>query len=468
MANEVTVNGLVTDTRAELLAFYTTAYQTIYGADINLDQDSPDGQMMNIQIQAILDLLDLVTQVYNGFDPDLALGKVLDQRVAINGIQRQAGTFTTTNITIVVNQALSLNGLDQDDNPVYTISDNAGNLWELVTSQNFVSAGSYVVAFQSAVPGEVLTTPNTITVPVSIVLGVVSVNNPTTLSSLGINEETDAELKIRRQKSVSLASQGYLAGLLAALENISGVTSAFVYENTTDTTDGDGIPGHSIWVIVAGSGAPADIGNAIYTKRNAGAGMFGSESYVITQVDGTFFPVYWDDVEVESMFIRFTVTSLDGVNDPQIANIRAALPALFEPGVNAEVNINQLATYVQQIDPNTLVTLAGFSTAAAGPYTDTLQPSAKNKQFTLVSADIIILDMILYPKSSTVVNTTGTVQFSAVGGFGAYTYSIFVNNSGGTISPTGLYTAGATPGTDTVRVTDTQSHTADATVVVTA
>ena len=133
-----------------------------------------------------------------------------------------------TNVTVTVSQALNLYGLDQTAQPVYTVADNAGNQWQLQTTQHLSTPGTYVFSFQAANPGAVLTTINTITVPVTIVLGVTSINNPTTYTTLGINEETDAALKIRRQKSVSLASQGYLAGLLAALENINGVTSAFV------------------------------------------------------------------------------------------------------------------------------------------------------------------------------------------------------------------------------------------------
>ena len=51
MPNALTATGLVLATQAELLAYYTTQYQNIYGADINLASDTPDGQMMNIQIQ---------------------------------------------------------------------------------------------------------------------------------------------------------------------------------------------------------------------------------------------------------------------------------------------------------------------------------------------------------------------------------------------------------------------------------
>lgn len=559
MPNIIDADGLQTATQAELLEQFTDDLKAIYGDDINLDADTPDGQWVNIMIQAVLDLQDLLTQIYNGFDPDNAIGVVLDQRVSINGIQRQAGTFSVTPIELTLSQSVNLYGLDQDDQPVFTVSDNAGNEWQLQTTQLGAGPGVFSYNFQSAVPGAVLTTPNTITVPVTIVLGVTSINNPTAQTSVGLNEESDAALRIRRLQSVSLASQGYLAGLLAALRNINGVTSAFIYENNTDATDSDGIPSHSIWVIVAGTAADEDIANAIYTKRNAGCGMYGSVSYAITQVDGTVFTVYWDVVEIQNLFIFYTATSIDGVNDPNIAGEREGLVTGFVPGVNEEVNITALGTAVQVIDPNTLVTNAGFSTAltqalalsgvpAAGQFklnydgeqtsalnwndsagtiqtalrlltgleacvvtgslagqslsialnsesaegliytsdntletsapaaitvttsvatTPTLEPTTKRNQFVIQEANIVILPMILSPSTVTIA-ALGVEQFLGLGGYGALVYSFQSNGSGGSIDPnTGEYTAGGTPGTDILKVTDALGNFATATVTVT-
>lgn len=467
MPNQVTAAGLETKTNAELVTEFTTAMEAIYGVDINLDQDTPDGQMMNIFIQAVLDILDLITQVYNMFDPDQAIGIILDQRVAINGITRQAGTFTTTNVTVTVNQSVNLFGLDQDEEPIFTVQDNAGNEFQLVTSQLGLAAGAHVLAFQAAVPGAVLTIPNTITIPVTIVLGVVSVNNPSAATGTGINEESDAALRVRRQQAVSIASQGYLEGLLATLREVSGVTGAFVYENTTDTIDADGVPGHSIWVIVQGSALAADIAQAIYGKRNAGCGMFGAVTHNIVQIDGTTFTVKWDVVVSENLYIKFTASSLDGINPPNIAAIREGLVTSFVPGVNEQVNINDLATAVQEIDDNCLVTSAGFSLAALGPFTNTLSPSTKNRQFAVTEANIIIIPMVMSPASAAV-ESTETVQFEALGGFGAMAWTMDANPSGGSVHPTsGLYTAGAGTGTDIVRATDTQGNFVTASILVT-
>lgn len=469
MPNTLTALGLTLNTQEELVTLYATAFRSIYGSDINLESDTPDGQWMMILIEAVLDLQDLLRQIYNSFDPDLAFGNVLDQRVAINGIQRQGGTHTVTRVTVTTSQSVNLYGVDQNVNDPYRVSDNEGNEFVLQVTVSLPSAGDFSLQFQAVNPGAILTVPNTITTPVTIVLGVVSVNNPTSYTTVGINEETDADLKIRRQRSVALSSQGYLQGLLAALLNIPGMISAFVYENNSGTIDGDGIPGHSIWVIVSGSAPSQDIANAIYTKRNAGCGMKGDQTFVITQVDGSLFTIRWDIVTPEPLFIKFDAISLDGVNPPNIELIRQQLPILFRPGVYQQVNINQLSTIIQQIDPNTLVENAGFSTSLGGSYTPTLLPTTKDKQFAVSEGNTVILPIILNPTAPEVA-VTEEIQFSALGGYGSYVYSIETNNSGASIdSSTGLYTAGAVDSvTDVVRATDADGNFTDVNVDVIA
>lgn len=509
-------SGLTVPDQSDLLTFFQDAFLTIYGTDLTQQpSSSPDNQFVNTEIQIILDLQDLLITIYNFFDPDNAIGVVLDQRVTINGIQRQPATFTIQPIHVVVNQGLTLFGLDQDDQPVYTIADQAGNQWQLQQTQTPSVAGNFNTNFQAALPGEVLPVENTITIQVSVVIGVVSVNNPDAYTTLGVNEESDAALKIRRQQSVALSSQGYQPALRAALLNIAGITSAFVFENDSNGTDDDGVPGHSIWVIVSGTAtvvlAPAwsntttyawgavvssggqnyiswkngNVGNAvtdtnswgiynpiamaIYAKRNAGCGMYGQQSYIVIGTDGMPFVVRWDVTSSELLYIKFTATSLNGVNPPNIAAILAQLPVIMILGVDEEVNVNGLATLVQEIDPNTLVTNAGFSTSPTGPFTNTLTPSLKTKFFVVEASAIIIIPMILSPSSTSVAHGGATQQFAPLGGYAPYTYSMLANPSGGSVDPsTGLYTSGGTfPVTDVVEVTDSQSNTAVASVAVT-
>jgi hypothetical protein len=61
---------------------------------------------------------------------------------------------------------------------------------------------------------------------------------------------------------------------------VPGVTGAVVLENEGPNIDLRGIPGHSIWVIVAGGGTGfnAGVAFAVYSKKNAGCGQTNAGS----------------------------------------------------------------------------------------------------------------------------------------------------------------------------------------------
>lgn len=466
--NQITATGIETKDLATLISDFTTDMQAAYGPDIILTSDSPDGQSMMITIQAARDALDLAEEVFSSFDPDKAVGTVLDQRVGINGIQRQAGTYTVTNVTVTTTNDLSQNliGLDTATDPsqVFTVADDAGTQWLLETTQSGLTAGAHVLVFRAANTGKTLTIPNTITTIVTIIVGVTAVNNPTTYTTLGTDEETDAALHVRRQKSVSAASQGYFQALLAALQNVAGVTSAFIYENTGDTTDGNGVPGHSIWVIIAGAPAAADVAAVIYQKRNAGCGMRGGVAQNVTQADGSTFTVRWDTVTTQNLYVSMFLQSLNGTDLPNVTALLDAVTGLlatFVPGVGASANVNALTTQIQTIDPNSVGIPGGFALTASGIYQSVLAPSSKNQQLTLAAARILFL----YALTNTIARG-GQIQFHASGGTAPYTFAV-IAGAGSINSGTGLYTAGAGAGQDVVEVQDANGILASGVVTVT-
>lgn len=306
-------NGLQTATAPEILADLENAFKAIYGDDVLLDSSTPDGQWLNILAQKGVDIRGLLMQLYNSFNPDNAQGAVLDQRCAINNVFRKAGTFTTVSINVTTDRAVTLAGLDDNyNNPDatgYTIQDNEGNKFILANTTT-LSVGTTSLLFRAETIGNVVVLPETITTPVTIVLGVLSVINPSAASSIGENEESDAALRIRRRQSVSVGSFGYLNGLQAKLLQLSGVNDAKVYENYTDSTDEDGIPAHCIWVVVDG-GNTEEIANTIYSKKCPGTNMKGSITYTIVTPAQTQFVAKWDNATNISFRIRFNIKAIE-------------------------------------------------------------------------------------------------------------------------------------------------------------
>lgn len=309
MTDILNENGLQTSTAPELLQTLQNDFKNIYGEDVLLDSSTPDGQWLNILVQKGVDVRGLLTQLYNSFNPNNTQGSLLDQRCAINNVFRKAGTFTTVTVNVVTDRALTLQGLDDNyNNPEatgYTIQDNEGNRFILVNTTT-LSAGSNSLLFRSETLGGVVVLPNTLTTPVTIVLGVVSVNNPTTANAIGTVEELDEELKVRRRQSVAISSFGYLNGLQAALLQLPGVTDAKVYENYTSSTDANGTPAHCIWVVMDG-GAISDIAETIYSRKCPGTNMRGNITYTITTEAQTQFIAKWDNATVTPFYIKFNI-----------------------------------------------------------------------------------------------------------------------------------------------------------------
>lgn len=309
MTDILNENGLQTSTAPELLQTLQNDFKNIYGEDVLLDSSTPDGQWLNILVQKGVDVRGLLTQLYNSFNPNNTQGSLLDQRCAINNVFRKAGTFTTVTVNVVTDRALTLQGLDDNyNNPEatgYTIQDNEGNRFILVNTTT-LSTGSNSLLFRSESLGGVVVLPNTLTTPVTIVLGVVSVNNPTTANAIGTVEELDEELKVRRRQSVAISSFGYLNGLQAALLQLPGVTDAKVYENYTSSTDANGTPAHCIWVVMDG-GAISDIAETIYSRKCPGTNMRGNITYTITTNAQTQFIAKWDNATVTPFYIKFNI-----------------------------------------------------------------------------------------------------------------------------------------------------------------
>lgn len=309
MPSILDANGLQVSTSQEIRDNLEIGLRAIYGQDINLDQNSPNGQEVGITTQLVTDLLELLAQVNNSFDPDRAIGRLLDERVVINNIERFGATYTTINIDITVDRTVTLQGLDGNYNDpnasAYTVQDNAGNQFILADTST-ITAGTHSLTFRARNIGQVETTIGTINNPVTIVLGVTGINNPSAAVTVGQNEETDAQLRVRRQRSVANSANGYLNGLLGLILSLDGVTDARLYENFTDVTDTNGIPPHAIWAVVEG-GANIDIANAIYERKSYGCNMKGAIEVPIETASGQQFIAKFDRPTSQNLYVRFDI-----------------------------------------------------------------------------------------------------------------------------------------------------------------
>lgn len=360
-------DGLKTKQLPEITEELEVSLRGIYGEDINVNQNSQDGQTLNIYGQGSVDTRELLQQINASFDPDQASGRVLDQRLAINGIKRNGGTYTFAPIEITADRALNLIGLDSQSNELnptvsglYTVKDDAGTEFYLLSSVSFLLAETQELTFRAKEIGSVEIQVNTITSPVTVIAGITGINNPSGALSIGDNEESDSQAKVRRKSSVALPALGYLDAIEANLNNLDGVSIALVYENDTDTTDSDGTPGHHIWAIIEG-GDDTEIGEILYKKKSYGAGMRGAVVVNIPRTRGRTYPAKFDRPGSEDLWIKFTVSLIGGgVIDTEALKEEIVEGIQWEIGGDA--GGDDISTFIKDIHPDYRVTGMEVST----------------------------------------------------------------------------------------------------------
>lgn len=392
MPNILDAFGLQVNTFTETQQALIDGFKSIYGADINVQSNSPDGQLIGILSQLTTDQLNFLVQVYNSFSLDNAFGTVLDQRVSLVGIHRKLGSYTEAVVAVTTTQALNLVGLDAlISNPsavVFTVADNAGNQYYLKNSYSFGAAGTVNLTFRAATIGAVLTVPNTIQTIVTTQLGVTSVNNPTTSGDVtGLPQETDPQLKIRAIKSFMLQAVGPSDSIRAALLSYADILDAYVVENDSGSPVA-GVPAHSVWVIVNG-GTAAEIARAIYAKKSAGCGMKGGSTQNVTRPEGGVFTAQWDPALTQPLYIQATlVPRIPGlVFDLTLDAQRLAAALNYKLGQSPSIGDIVLAMAV--IEPNAVLSNVQVSLDGM-TWQDIVSPTTAQYYFTVSSGNIAL------------------------------------------------------------------------------
>jgi len=394
MPNQIDANGLQVKSVTEIIADLSTGMKQIYGEDINLESNSPDGQKLRIFAQVLVDQLELLVSLYNSFDPDNSFGVLLDQRCAINGIQRKQGTFTYINIDIMVDRPVQLDGLDDDITDVngtgFTVSDSQGNNFILSQTINITASGTFTFEFRSQNIGLVEIAPNTVTNIVTITLGVIAVDNPTGTLIYGINEESDAQYRTRRQQSFYLQAVGPSDAIRAALLVLPSVTDAEVIENNTPG-EVNGMPAHSIWCIVE-NGSPIAIANAIYSKRPAGVPMVGQQTQIVQRPNGGTLSIYYDVPINTAIYLHFTTIGKNPNESFNSDSIASQIVSNLIYHLNQKATTNDVIRLMATIEPDAILTNVGISLDNV-TWQEIIVPSTPQIKFVLDVSRIYITQL---------------------------------------------------------------------------
>ena len=277
------------DIRDDLVA----QFKSIYGQDIYLENDSQDYQMISAFALKTYDTMQLLQVVYNNHSPKTAVGTGLDGLVKLNGIRRKEASYSTCVLTISGEPGTTI--------AAGVVEDDSGVKWDL--PKNLVLTDyTQAVTAQCESIGSIEAPIGTITKISNPQKGWISVTNHVP-AVVGKAIETDEELRERQQLSVAIPSRNLLDGTIAGIASVEGVTKYHVYDNDTNQTDSNGIPGHSIAAVVEG-GLDKDIAEQIYLRKGPGGGTYGTTTYEFVNLDGgktliRFFRPTYEQIDVK-------------------------------------------------------------------------------------------------------------------------------------------------------------------------
>ncbi|HGI5917385.1 TPA: baseplate J/gp47 family protein [Yersinia enterocolitica] len=296
----VSATGITAPDFETIRSTLVSYFQEIYGSDSYLDADSKDGQMVTLYALGIHDANNSTIAVYNSFSPATATGNGLSSNVKINGIKRNKETNSTVDLLLTGSVGLEItNGAARD---------NDGIRWDLPASVIIGLDGTATATAICSVPGAIVALANTVKEIATPTRGWLSVNNPTGATP-GKPVEMDAELRVRQAVSVALPSRTVLDGILGAIAGISGVERYRGYENDTSITDGNGIPSHSISIVVDGGDA-TEIAQTIALKKGPGSGTYGTTTIPIKDKYGIVHPINFFRKGTVQVYVRLEIKAL--------------------------------------------------------------------------------------------------------------------------------------------------------------
>jgi len=303
-------------------------------------------------------------------------GTALDKAVRTVGISRKSGTRAVGKITITKSEDVS-----QIVIPANSIVVTSGLQYEIINDNATIISSTTPVEFEiesvEVGSGYNLPIDSTFTM-LNTIYGIDEIIGTTSITG-GTDKESDVELKIRYFERVNATKNSSLAGVMAAVESVDGVTLVDGFENKSSETV-DGLIPHS-YIIFAEGGTEDDIANAINSSGPAGIQTNGDIVKTITL----------SDKDYEIKFSRFTGARVyydtEIVIDPSVSQstiITEIKDSLIEyTSLNRNIVSYKLSTYLSQnVDGIVGVKKLYFGTSENPTSGDDLEADLGAKYFT--------------------------------------------------------------------------------------
>ena len=311
--------GLVVDRLQDIYDDFLTELRSKWGSNVVDDVQSLLGTVLYQFANLLGDVNESLEDVVSNLNPNTATGAALSKIVLLNGLTRNASAYSTVSLNCTANGSVAATI------PAGTlVTDTSETVIFATDTTTAVPAGTTVsISATATEAGPFTAQAGTLTVIKTPVYAFESVTNPAS-STTGNYEETDGELRARRNLVVSQSGSSSIAAIYSLLTEVTNVEDVAVYENATATTDAKGIPPYHIWAIVDG-GSDTDVAAALF-QTSAGKGYHGTTTVSYTPTPDTGGPYditfsrptdvdVWVTVNVTADISTFPSDGADQISD---------------------------------------------------------------------------------------------------------------------------------------------------------
>lgn len=260
--------GLKVSSRGEILEDLKYLTKVAYGSDYVIEQGNEWYSMLDLLSGVLTDMSGAIQKVYNTLSFVGASGTNLDNVVSFVGITRKPYKNSTVLIKITLPENSKRPFTIQERGIV--LQDHNGNYWTnkdyiIINefkpdgiTENYIGTGVFEATDRNSDPTNIVLQPYNDGNQTESLIDINGVAPTGTIfmnevqSELGNLEENDAQLRARYKAELYKNSVGTLEGLKAVLLDKADIKYVYIIENNSENTTEDGMPPHSIWVIVDG------------------------------------------------------------------------------------------------------------------------------------------------------------------------------------------------------------------------